>query len=308
GRAARPARYGPGRQAHLPAPARTRPGRAGRRGRVPGRRAARAVAFGGAGVNVTGRVVTPSGVIDDGVVSVSDGRITSVSASDTVHSGHWIVPGFVDIHVHGGGGYTFTTGDPDQARGAGAFHLRHGTTTLLASLVSSPFELMLAATKAYAPLVAEGVLAGVHFEGPYLSGVRCGAQNPAYLRDASVTELESLIEAGGGAVRMVTLAPEVPGALEAIELLVRHGVVAAIGHTDATYDQTRQGIAAAALRHAVHIGLSIVDACRMASTTPAAAIGLDTEVGALRAGLRADLVELSEDLEVVRVMRAGTWI
>ena len=74
---------------------------------------------------------------------------------------------------------------------------------------------MLAATKAYAPLVAEGVLAGVHFEGPYLSGVRCGAQNPAYLRDASVGELESLIEAGGGAVRMVTLAPEVPGALEA---------------------------------------------------------------------------------------------
>ncbi|TML22149.1 MAG: N-acetylglucosamine-6-phosphate deacetylase, partial [Actinobacteria bacterium] len=144
-------------------------------------------------MNVTGRVVTPSGVIDDGVVSVSDGRITSVSTSDTVHSGHWIVPGFVDIHVHGGGGYTFTTGDPEQARGAAAFHLRHGTTTLLASLVSSPFELMLAATKAYAPLVAEGVLAGVHFEGPYLSGVRCGAQNPAYLRDASVGELESLI-------------------------------------------------------------------------------------------------------------------
>ena len=366
-------------------------------------------------MNVTGRVVTPSGVIDDGVVSVSDGRITSVSGSDAVHSGHWIVPGFVDIHVHGGGGYTFTTGDPEQARGAAAFHLRHGTTTLLASLVSSPFELMLAATKAYAPLVAEGVLAGVHFEGPYLSGVRCGAQNPAYLRDASVGELESLIETGGGAVRMVTLAPEVPGALEAIELLVRHGVVAAIGHTDATYEQTRQGIAAgatvgthvfngmrpphhrepgpvfallgapsvvcefvadgvhlhdgalafattvtgpdraalitdamdaagmadgaydlggqevtvadgvarlagnhaiagstltmaAALRRAVHIGLSIVDGCRMASTTPAAAIGLDTEVGALRAGLRADLVELSENLEVVRVMRAGTWI
>ena len=96
-------------------------------------------------MNVTGRVVTPSGVIDDGVVSVSGGRITSVSTSDTVHSGHWIVPGFVDIHVHGGGGYTFTTGDPEQARGAAAFHLRHGTTTLLASLVSSPFALMLAA-------------------------------------------------------------------------------------------------------------------------------------------------------------------
>jgi N-acetylglucosamine-6-phosphate deacetylase len=365
-------------------------------------------------VKVTGRVVTPAGVIDDGVVTVTKaGRIRSVSDGSTVHSGHWIVPGFVDIHVHGGGGYTFTTGDPEQARGAAAFHLRHGTTTMLASLVSSPFELMLAATKAYGPLVAEGVIAGIHFEGPYLSQVRCGAQNPAYLRDASVAELSTLIDAGP--VRMVTLAPERAGTLDAIDLLVRHGIVAAIGHTDATYEQTRQGIAAgatvgthlfngmrpphhrdpgpvfallaapsvvcelvadgihlhdgtlefattvagpdraalvtdamdaagmadgtydlggqavtvtdgvarltnggsiagstltmaAALRHAVHIGLSIVDACRMAATTPAAAVGLGTEVGALRAGLRADLVELTKDLEVVRVMRAGAWI
>jgi N-acetylglucosamine-6-phosphate deacetylase len=366
-------------------------------------------------VNITGRVVTPTGVIDDGVVSVAGTQISSVSDGSSVHSGRWIVPGFVDIHVHGGGGYTFTTGDPDQARGAAAFHLRHGTTTMLASLVSSPYELMLAATKAYAPLVSEGVLAGVHFEGPYLSAVRCGAQNPAYLRDASVDELTALIEAGDGALRMVTLAPERAGALEAIELLVHHGIVAALGHTDATYEQTRQGIAAgatvgthvfngmrpphhrepgpvfallaapsvvcefvadgthlhegalafatsvtgadraalvtdamdaagmpdgaydlggqrvtvtggvarlttngaiagstltmdAAFRHAVHTRLSIVDGARMTATTPAAAIGLGTSVGALREGLRADLVELSEDLQVVRVMRAGAWV
>ncbi len=370
-------------------------------------------------MKVRGRVVTPTEVIEDGLVTVSGTRIASVSPSPprtrTVHSGHWIVPGFVDIHVHGGGGYTFTTGEPEQARGAAAFHLGHGTTTMLASLVSSPYELMLSATKAYAPLVGDGVIAGIHFEGPYLSETRCGAQNPAYLRDASTVELTSLIEAGGGAVRMVTLAPERPGALDAIELLVRHGVVAAIGHTDATYEQTRQGIAAgatvgthvfngmrpphhrepgpvfallaapsvvcelvadgahlhdgtlafattvtgphraalitdamgaagmpdgayelggrsvvvtdgvarlaeggsiagstltmaAALRRAVHIGLSIVDAAQLASTTPAAAIGVGTSVGAVRAGLRADLVELSEDLEVVQVMRAGRWL
>lgn len=366
-------------------------------------------------MKVSGRVVTPAGVIDDGVVTVTRGKIRAVEPGASVHSGHWIVPGFVDIHVHGGGGYTFTTGDPDQARGAAAFHLGHGTTTMLASLVSSPFDLMLAATEAYRPLVSEGVLAGVHFEGPYLSAVRCGAQNPAHLRDASVTELTALVEAGAGAVRMVTLAPERAGALEAIDLLVRHGIVAAIGHTDATYEQTRVGIEAGAtvathlfngmrpphhrepgpvfallaapsvvcelvadgthlhdgalafaasvagpdrtalitdamdaagmsdgtydlggqsvtvtggvarlardgaiagstltmagaLRHTVHSGLSMVDACRMAATTPAAAIGLGTTVGAIRTGLRADLVELSEDLEVVRVMRAGAWV
>jgi N-acetylglucosamine-6-phosphate deacetylase len=369
-------------------------------------------------VNVVGRVVTPEGVIESGVVSVNGDRIASVlggAPPASVHSGHWIVPGFVDIHVHGGGGYTFTTGDPAQARGAAAFHLAHGTTTLLAGLVSAPFELALAATRAYAPLVAEGVIAGSYFEGPYLSHARCGAQNPSYLRDPSTEELSELVAAGAGTVRMVTVAPELPGALDAIDLLVRHGIVAAIGHTDATYEQTRAGIAAgatvathlfngmrpphhrqpgpvyallgapsvvceliadgthlhdgtlafavsvagpdraalvtdaidaagmsdghynlgglevdvtdgvarltstgsiagstltmdAALRRAVHSGLSIVDACHAAATTPAALIGLGTEVGALRAGLRADLVELSEDLKVVRVMRGGKWL
>jgi N-acetylglucosamine-6-phosphate deacetylase len=318
----------------------------------------------------------------------------------------------VDIHVHGGGGHTFTTGDADEAGLAAAFHLSRGTTTMLASLVSSPFELMLAATKAFAPLVADGVLAGIHFEGPYLSQLRCGAQNPAFLRDPSTVELTELVETGGGAVRMVTIAPERPGALDAIELLVRHGVVAAIGHTDASYEQTLAGVAAggtvathlfngmrpvhhrqpgpilallnspsvvceliadgvhlhdgvltfaasaagpgrtalvtdamaaagmgdgeydlgslavtvsggvarlggdgaiagsmdAALRRAVGAGLSIVDASRMASGTPARAIGLASSVGALAPGLRADLVELSEDLHVVRVMRAGVWV
>jgi N-acetylglucosamine-6-phosphate deacetylase len=367
-------------------------------------------------VRIAGRVVTPEGVIESGVVSVEGPLIADVSPAgpDDVHSGHWLVPGFVDIHVHGGGGHTFTTGDAGSARLAAAFHLSRGTTTMLASLVSSPFDLMLAATKAFAPLVDEGVLAGIHFEGPYLSQLRCGAQNPEYLRDPSTVELEELVETGAGAVRMMTVAPERPGALAAIELLVERGVVAALGHTDASYEQTLAGVAAggtvathlfngmrpvhhrepgpvlallrsptvvceliadgvhlhdgtlsfaasvagtgraalvtdamaaagmgdgeydlgslavnvsggvarlasdgaiagstltmdAALRRAVGAGLSIVDASRMASGTPAAAIGLGSSVGALRPGLRADLVELTEDLQVVRVMRGGAW-
>ncbi|MGN9910802.1 N-acetylglucosamine-6-phosphate deacetylase [Phytohabitans sp. LJ34] len=365
-------------------------------------------------MRVGGRVVTPDGVVESGYVEVAGDTIVTVGtgapASDT-----WIVPGFVDIHTHGGGGHTFTTGDPAAAREAAAFHLRHGTTTLLASLVSSPYELMRAATAAFAPLVAEGVLAGVHYEGPYLSEVRCGAQNPAYLRDPSTEELAALLALGGGAVRMVTIAPERTGALDAIKLLGAHGVVAAIGHTDATYDQTLAGIEAgatvgthvfngmrpphhrepgpvfallgadsvvcelipdgihlhdgtlafaakvagpdraalitdamaaagmpdgeyelggqavvvadrvarlsrdgsiagstltmdAALRQAIHAGVSIVDAVRMATLTPARAIGVAGDVGALAPGLRADLVVLDDTLRVERVMRAGSWL
>jgi N-acetylglucosamine-6-phosphate deacetylase len=195
-------------------------------------------------MKLTGRIVTPGGVVE-GALTIEGGRITVIDPGPA-DTDQWIVPGFVDIHTHGGGGHTFTTGDAHAARSAAAFHRGHGTTTLLASLVSGPFDLMRDATVAYRPLVEEGVLAGVHFEGPYLAEVRCGAQNPAYLRDPSAEEIAELVKLGEGAVRMMTIAPERAGALDAIGQLNRLGVVAAIGHTDATYEQTLAGVAAGA--------------------------------------------------------------
>jgi N-acetylglucosamine-6-phosphate deacetylase len=200
-------------------------------------------------ITLTGpRIVTPNGVLDGGHIRIAGDEIVAVDpgVEGEAVDGAWILPGFVDLHDHGGGGYTVTTGDPDQARKVADFHLHHGTTALLASLVTSPPDVMLAATTAYAPLVTKGVFAGIHFEGPYLSHARCGAQNPAYLREPSIPELSRLIEASGGAVRLVTIAPELPGALDTITYLVSRGVVAAIGHTDATYEQTLAGIAAGA--------------------------------------------------------------
>ena len=197
---------------------------------------------------IQGRIVTDTGPIDDGVVVVEGADITDVRPTGRLRTIHkrasWVLPGFVDIHVHGGGGHTFTTGDPEAARAAAAFHAKHGTTTMLASLVTAAPEILLAATTAYQPLIDDGTLAGLHFEGPYLSAARCGAQNPAYLRDPDPAELERLLAIGG--VRMVTIAPELPGAVDAIRLLVDRGVVAAIGHTDATYEQTLAGIQAGA--------------------------------------------------------------
>jgi N-acetylglucosamine-6-phosphate deacetylase len=195
-------------------------------------------------MKLTGRIVTPGGVVE-GALTIEGGRITAIDPGPA-DADQWIVPGFVDIHTHGGGGHTFTSGDAHAARSAAAFHREHGTTTLLASLVSGPFDLMRDATVAYRPLVEEGVLAGVHFEGPYLAEVRCGAQNPAYLRDPSAEEIAELVKLGEGAVRMMTIAPERAGALNAIEQLSRLGVVVAIGHTDATYEQTLAGVAAGA--------------------------------------------------------------
>jgi N-acetylglucosamine-6-phosphate deacetylase len=174
---------------------------------------------------------------------VEHGRIAAVGRSAAGGTG-WIVPGFVDLHVHGGGGHSFTTGDPDSARAAARFHGRHGTTTMLASLVTSPYQLMHDATVAFGPLIDEGVLAGLHYEGPYLSANRCGAQNPDHLRPVDETELSTLVDLGG--VRMVTIAPELPGALAAVARLCKRGVIVAIGHTDASYEQAMAAIAAGA--------------------------------------------------------------
>ncbi len=192
-------------------------------------------------MKLSGRIVTPKGIVE-GSLSIEDGKIASIRKGKAADQ--WIVPGFVDIHNHGGGGHTFTTGDADSAREAAAFHRKHGTTTLLASLVSSPFELMRSAVAAFEPLVAEGVIAGIHFEGPYLSHARCGAQNPEFLRDPSMDEIGELTKST--AVRMMTIAPERDGALDAIKLLSANGCVAAIGHTDASYEQVLAGIAAGA--------------------------------------------------------------
>ncbi len=195
--------------------------------------------------DIVGRIVTPDGIVE-GRLRIERDRITDLAPGPVPADAPWLIPGFVDMHVHGGGGHTFTTGDADAARAAAGFHLTHGTTTLLASLVSSPHDLMLAATAAFAPLVDEGVLGGIHFEGPYLARALCGAQNPDFLREPSTAELGALIDAGDGAVRMVTLAPELPGAHDVIRLLVERNVVAAIGHTDATYRQVADAIEAGA--------------------------------------------------------------
>ncbi|OIN78162.1 N-acetylglucosamine-6-phosphate deacetylase [Mycobacterium malmoense] len=155
-----------------------------------------------------------------------------------------VVPGFVDMHVHGGGGASYT--DADGIGAAAEFHLRHGTTTTLASLVTaSPAELI-AGVRALAAATRRGTVAGIHLEGPWLSRARCGAHDPTLMRDPDPAEIDAVLAAADGAIRMVTLAPELPGADAAIRRFRDAGVVVALGHTDATYAQTKRAIAAGA--------------------------------------------------------------
>ncbi|SMD07893.1 N-acetylglucosamine-6-phosphate deacetylase [Lentzea albidocapillata] len=199
-----------------------------------------------------GRVVTPGGVLENGWVSVRDGRIAAVGEGVapegpvTDVSGCTIVPGFVDIHCHGGGGDAFTNSDPAKVRKAASAHRRHGTTTLLASLVSRPVPELADQVSALAELTQEGVVAGIHLEGPFLSAARCGAHDPAILCPPEQTSVTKLLDAGKGTVRMITIAPELEGAVQAVRQLVDNNVLAAIGHTDATEAQVRPAVDAGA--------------------------------------------------------------
>lgn len=152
-----------------------------------------------------------------------------------------VVPGFVDMHVHGGGGASYT--DADGIAGAAAFHLRHGTTTTLASLVTAAPAELLAGVGALAEATRRGTVAGIHLEGPWLSRAHCGAHDPTQMRDPDPEEIDAVLAAGAGTIRMVTLAPELPGADAAIRRFADAGVVVAVGHTGATYEQTRHAIA-----------------------------------------------------------------
>ncbi|OMI33222.1 N-acetylglucosamine-6-phosphate deacetylase [Streptomyces sparsogenes DSM 40356] len=404
-------------------------------------------------------MVLPTGVVDNGRVTVegrhiveaagvaagtnggagtngapsADGTTTDHSAADhsTADSGapdrgavldltgHWIVPGFVDMHVHGGGGASFSAGTHEEALTVVRTHLRHGTTTMLASTVTGDLDDLARQAAALAELVEQGELAGVHFEGPFISPHRCGAHQPSLLRHPDPADVRKLIDAARGAAKMLTLAPELPGGLDSVRLLADSGVIAAVGHTDAAYEAALEAVEAGAtvathlfnamppllhrepgpvaalledervtielINDGTHLhpaalglafrragadrvafitdamgaagmsdgtyplgpmevevtdgvaristgptagsiagstltldrafaravtvdGLSVPEAVRALSTTPARVLGLDDRVGSLEAGKDADLVVLGEDFGVVGVMRRGTWV
>lgn len=200
-------------------------------------------------------LVLPGAIVEGGWVCVRDGQISAVSTTAGAPepavgpetevrdlAGDYLVPGFVDMHVHGGGGAAFSAGQADQALVAARFHLGHGTTTIVASTVTSELSVLEHHIGELSGLVQDGVLAGLHLEGPFISKDRCGAHDPDLLRAPAREDLERLLRAGAGSVRMVTLAPELDHGMDAVRLLTDAGVIAAIGHTDATYDQTRQAI------------------------------------------------------------------
>ena len=197
------------------------------------------------------RAVLSTGGARGVLLEVAGGRFVAVQRADRPPPGAervagWAVPGFVDTHGHGGGGHDYATVDVDEARAARDFHRRHGTTSALASLVTADLDALVAQIATLTPLVRTGELAGIHLEGPFLSAARKGAHTAALLRPPTPDAVDRLLEAGDGTLAMVTIAPELPGALQAITRLATAGVVVAVGHTDGDETDIRRALDAGA--------------------------------------------------------------
>jgi N-acetylglucosamine-6-phosphate deacetylase len=220
-------------------------------------------------------IVTEHEVIEDGYVMVEDEKITSMGSgkqADELLSkqqdlrypteikridagGSWLLPGFIDIHVHGGNGADFMNADSASFDQIASFHLSQGTTSLLATTMTAPQEHITQVLQAISDYQQHRMryaqVIGVHLEGPFLSPKRSGAQHPAYMVFPQLDWMKDWQQQYPGIVQMVTLAPELPGGLELITWLSKQGIVPACGHSDASYSDMQQAIDAG-LKHVVH--------------------------------------------------------
>ena len=217
------------------------------------------------------RILTPQEELLDAVILVEGGRITAIGhrdevkipegAVDYVASGMTVVPGFVDVHIHGAGGHDVMEATHAALDCITSTVARHGTTSILATTVTAPVDETCKSLEGIAQFIRShehqentGLAAeilGIHLEGPFISKTRRGVHPSDSITRPSIEILDKFRAASDGLISILTVAPEVSGALDLIRAAVTNGIVAAIGHTDADYEQARAAIQAGA-RHAVH--------------------------------------------------------
>ncbi|WP_028549873.1 N-acetylglucosamine-6-phosphate deacetylase [Paenibacillus sp. UNC451MF] len=216
------------------------------------------------------RIVTPDTTIKNGWILLSDGHIAAIGkeTGSVEHArtlardcevidgqGGWMLPGFIDVHVHGGYGHDFMDADAEGLDEITRFHAHNGTSVMLATTVTASkadIDQVLSRVQSYREAgMPYAQLLGVHLEGPYISAKWPGAQNPQFIVPPQPAWLEDWTQRFPGLIKMQTLAPESEGAIDYIEALTRQGIVAALGHTDASFDQV-QLAAEHGLSHAVH--------------------------------------------------------
>lgn len=286
------------------------------------------------------RVLTPLEEICDAGVVIEDGRIISVApraeiiaragAKEVSARDATLVPGFVDVHVHGAGGHDVMSSTQESLTAIASAVARHGTTSFVATTVTAPPDETRRCLEGISHYVqgpanrggdSTAEILGIHLEGPFISPARRGVHPAGAIAKPSVTLLDRYLEAAAGTVKILTLAPEIPGALDLVERGYAKGLVVALGHTDATYEQARAAIFRGA-RHAVHVfnamrpfshretgvlGAVLVDSSVTAEIIADGVHVDDPAIQLLLAAKGADLVILVSDGTAATGMRDGCY-
>jgi len=214
---------------------------------------------------LSGQVVLPDRIVERGVVVVEEGVIRYAGkAEDCLLTGgrhldygeDYILPGLIDLHVHGSAGHDVMDGTADALCAIGKSLCRYGVTGFLATTMTAPWDAIVRAVEAAAEASARPLehaqILGVHLEGPWINPKHKGAQNEADIQRPAREQVEAITGREGAPVRMVTLAPEMPGVMEAIAELVKRNVICSIGHSDATWEQVKKAVDAGA-SHFTHL-------------------------------------------------------
>lgn len=210
---------------------------------------------------INGQILTPQGWLKDGSVLINDGKILEITNSDLAvigatvidAKGMFIVPGFVSMHCHGGGGHDFTEGTTEAFKEAVAAHLKHGSTTIFPTLSSTTFENIRLAAATCDQLMAEDAdttIMGLHIEGPYLNENMAGTQWKEFLKNPDPEEYKALVESTK-CIKRWDISPELPGAHDFAHYMTSKGILTAITHTEAEYQEIKDAFAAG-FTHAAH--------------------------------------------------------
>jgi N-acetylglucosamine-6-phosphate deacetylase len=256
-----------------------------------------------------GRIITPTGIIPEGTVIVMGSKIASVSksnidlpgAAEIDAKGNYISPGFIDIHVHGGGGFDFMDRSEDAFLKIAETHARYGTTSMLPTTLTGSKEQILETLTVYERAnkinYKGSQFLGIHLEGPYLAMSQRGAQDPRYIRDPKPEEYKEIIEASSSIIRW-SAAPELKGAIEFGQFLKSKGILPAIAHTDAIYEEAetafRNGYTLATHFYSAMSGVTRRNAFRYAGVVEAGYLidEMDVEIIADGVHLPAPLLKL----------------
>lgn len=256
-----------------------------------------------------GKVVTPFRIISPASILVREGKIAAVTegtlvAADAVQidaGGKFVAPGFIDIHVHGGGGHDFMDGNESAFLKIAEAHAKHGTTAMLPTTLTSEKEGLLDTLTIYESAIKKNTsgaqFLGMHLEGPYFAMNQRGAQDPRYIRDPDPEEYKAVI-AHSSSIRRWSAAPELKGAIEFGRYLRRHGILAALAHTDAIYEEVveafENGYTLATHLYSAMSGVTRRNAFRFAGVIESAFIidEMDVEIIADGVHLPAPLLKL----------------